>query len=210
MNIAVVGAGNVGSGLGRLWAERGHKVIFTFSRNIERLRELARGIPNTEVLEPEDAVKKSEAVLLSVRWANVPEAINACGALSGKVLIDCTNPLKPDLSGLLIGHTTSAAEEIQHLAPEAIVVKAFNTVFAEIYHAESRLFGTRRLTMFYAGDDKKAKSLVAGLISDVGFEPIDAGKLIAARYLEPLAMLMVHLGYVQGMGTKIGLNLLRR
>jgi len=162
------------------------------------------------VLLPKDAVRECPIVLLSVRWANVEEAISACGDLEGKILIDCTNPLKPDLSGLLIGHTTSAAEEIQRLAPGAHVVKAFNTIFAEVYHSESRLFGTRRLSMFYAGDDKEAKSAVSRLILDTGFEPIDSGPLTSARFLEPLAALMVYMGYVMGMGTNIALSLLRR
>jgi len=210
MDIAIVGVGNIGSGLARIWAERGHNVVLTFSRNPERLKELSKGIKNSRVLLPKEAVRECPIVLLSVRWANVEEAISACGDLEGKILIDCTNPLKPDLSGLLIGHTTSAAEEIQRLAPGAHVVKAFNTIFAEVYHSESRLFGTRRLSMFYAGDDKEAKSAVSRLILDTGFEPIDSGPLTSARFLEPLAALMVYMGYVMEMGTNIALSLLRR
>jgi len=118
--------------------------------------------------------------------------------------------LKTGLSELAIGHATSAAEEIGKMAPGAKVVKAFNSVFADIYHSDSRLFGSRMPTMFYCGDDDGAKSTVARLIRETGFEPIDAGPLKSARYLEPLAMLMIQLGYGQGMGTNIALNLIRR
>ena len=138
------------------------------------------------------------------------EALKAAGPLKEKILIDCTNPLKPDFSELAIGHDTSAAEEIAKMAPGAKVVKAFNSVFADIYNSESRLFGSRMPTMFYCGDDDGAKSTVAKLIRETGFEPIDAGPLRSARYLEPLAMLMIQLGYGQGMGTNIALNLIRR
>ncbi len=210
MNIAIIGAGNMGSGLGKIWSENGHRITFSFSRDMGRLRTLAGSVSNARAETPAEAVKLSEVVLLSVRWPNVEEAIKAAGSLKGKIMIDCTNPIKPDLSGLEIGHSTSAAEEIARLAVGAKIVKAFNTAFAEIYHSGSRLFGTRMLSMFYCGDDAGAKAAVAQLIKDVGFEPVDCGPLTVARYLEPLALLMAHLGYVQGMGGRIGLSLIRR
>jgi predicted dinucleotide-binding enzyme len=125
-------------------------------------------------------------------------------------VIDCTNPIKKDLSDLAVGHVTSAAEEIAKRIPGARVVKAFNTVFADVYHSDSRLFGTRKATMFYCGDDNEAKHIVSKLIIDTGFESCDAGALKNARYLEPLAMLMIQLGYGQDMGTNIALNLINR
>jgi predicted dinucleotide-binding enzyme len=210
MNIGIIGSGNMGSGLGRIWARRGHNIIFSFSRDPEKLAALAGSVPNAKSGTPKEAVKRSEAVLLSVRWENVKDALKAAGPLKGKIIIDCTNPLKPDRSGLAVGHATSAAEEIAKLAPGAKVVKAFNTIFADVYHSESRLFGTRRTTMFFCGDDAEAKAAVSKLIIDVGFEPIDAGPLRCARYLEPLAMLMIELGYVKRMGTGIALSLIRR
>ena len=210
MNIGIIGSGNVGTGLGKLWVQKSHKVIFSFSRNQEKLKTLAVTGQNSSSGSPAEAVQHSEVLLLSVRWANVVEALKASGPLKEKILIDCTNPLKPDFSELAIGHDTSAAEEIAKMAPGAKVVKAFNSVFADIYNSESRLFGSRMPTMFYCGDDDGAKSTVAKLIRETGFEPIDAGPLKSARYLEPLAMLMIQLGYGQGMGTNIALNLIRR
>lgn len=210
MNIAIVGSGNMGSGLGKIWAEKGHRVIFSFSRNVGKLIELAKTVPNGRAATPAEAVEMSDLVLLAVRWANVEEAIKAAGSLKEKIVIDCTNPLKEDISDLEIGHSTSAAEEIARMAKGAKVVKAFNTAFADIYHASSRLFGSRMPTMFYCGDDARAKKMVAQLINEIGFEPIDCGTLNIARYLEPLAMLLIQLGYSKGMGTRIALSLIRR
>jgi predicted dinucleotide-binding enzyme len=210
MRIAILGSGNVGSGLGKIWARSGHQVIFSFSRDREKLDKLAGSVPNARAATPAEAVGSSSVVLLSVPWASVKEAITAAGSLRGKTIIDCTNPLKPDLGGLIVGHTTSAAEEISRLAEGSQVVKAFNTAFAEVYHLPSRLSGSRMATMFYCGDDAAAKSEVAQLIREVGFEPVDGGPLKAARYLEPLAMLLIQLAYGMHMGTRIGISLMRR
>ena len=210
MNIGIIGAGNIGSGLGKLWAKKGHKIIFSFSRNPEKLKSLSDAVENASAGSPAEAVQQSDVILFSVRWENVREALEAAGPLQGKIVIDCTNPLNPDLSGLEVGRTSSAAEEIAKIAAGAKVVKAFNTVFADVYHSESRLFGSRMPTMFFCGDDGEAKTTVAKLIREAGFEPVDAGPLRSARYLEPLAMLMIQLGYGQGMGTNITLNLTSR
>lgn len=210
MNIGVIGSGNIGSGLGKLWAEKGHRVIFSFSRNQDKLKALAGTHQNARSALPAEAVQQSEIILLSVRWETIGEAVKAAGSLKGKIVIDCTNPLNHDLSGLAVGLTSSAAEEIVKMAPGARVVKAFNTVFASVYHSESRLFGSRLTTMFYCGDDGDAKTVVAQLIRETGFEPVDAGLLRSSRYLEPLAMLLIQLGYGQGMGTNIALDLIRR
>ncbi len=114
------------------------------------------------------------------------------------------------MGDLAVGHTSSAAEEITKLAPGAKVVKAFNTAFAQIYQSDSRFFGSRLPTMFYCGDDSGAKATVAHLIKEAGFEPLDSGSLKVARYLEPLAMLVIQLGYGMGMGTNIAVSLIRR
>lgn len=210
MNIAIIGPGKIGAGLGRIWAHKGHRIFFSFSRDQNKLNQLAESIPNSKAMTPAEAVASAEVVLLSVGYGIIKEALAATGPIKDKIVIDCTNPVKSDLSGLTVGLTTSAAEEIAKMIPEAKVVKAFNTVFAEVYHSETRLYGTRRSTMFYCGDDAGAKSVVAKLIGEVGFEPMDAGPLTSARYLEPMAMLMIQLGHLQGMGTNIALSLIRR
>ncbi len=209
MNIGIIGSGRMGSGLGKIWSKK-HRIYFSYSRDYEKLKALAHSCLDARAATPAEAVAASEVVLLATPWSAVTEALGKAGTLDGKVLIDCTNPLLPDLGGLSLGLTTSAAEEIAKMAHGALVVKAFNTAFAEIYHTESRLFGSRRLTMFYCGDHKQAKATVARLINEAGFDPIDAGPLTSARQLEPLAMLMIQLGYGMGMGTNIGISLIRR
>lgn len=210
MNIGIIGSGKMGSGLGKLWALKGHNIFFSFSRDPKKLEGLAKSNPYSRSGTPAEAVASGDVLLFSVGYGMIKEALAATGAIKDKIIIDCTNPVKPDLSGLAVGLTTSAAEEIAKLVPESRVVKAFNTAFAEIYHSETRLFGSRMPSMFYCGDDGKAKSTVSRLIREIGLEPVDAGPLTSARYLEPLAMLMIQMGHVQGLGTNIALSLIHR
>ena len=210
MNIGIIGSGKMGSGLGKLWALKGHNVFYSFSRDPKKLEGLAKSGPHSRSGTPADAVASSDVILFSVGYGMIKDALAAAGPIKDKIVIDCTNPVKPDLSGLAVGLTTSAAEEIAKMVPESRVVKAFNTAFAEVYHSESRLSGSRMPTMFYCGDDSDAKSTVSRLIREIGLQPVDAGPLTSARYLEPLAMLMIQLGHVQGMGTNIALSLIRR
>ncbi len=209
MNIAIVGSGKMGSGLGGIWAKKGHHIIFSYSRNPEKLQALARAHPGASAAAPAEAVRQSDLVLLSVPWSAIDDALKAAGPLDGKIVIDCTNPVTPKME-LAVGLTTSAAEEISGKAPGAKVVKAFNTAFAELYHSDTRLFGLRMVTMFYCGDDAEAKKTAAKFISSTGFTPIDCGPLKCARYLEPIAMLMIQLGRGMGMGTDIALTIQRR
>ena len=210
MNIGIIGSGKMGTGLGKIWAGKGHTVIFSYSRSREKLNDLAATVPHAKAGTPAEAAAQSEVILLAARWMEVPDALRQAGPLHGKVVVDCTNPLTPDLRGLSLGFTTSAAEEITRMAPGAKVVKAFNTAFAQVYEEDNRLFGSRRVTMLFCGDDPDAKAAVSKLIHDVGFDPIDCGPLTAARYLEPLAMLVISLGYSHGMGTNFAVSLIRR
>lgn len=127
------------------------------------------------------------------------EAIDAAGGLSGKV-VDITNPMKADYSGLSIGHTTSAAEEIQKHAPQARVVKAFNAIFAQVLQSGGEA-GGRAATVFVASNDADARALVMELAQSAGFEATDAGSLATARFLEPVAALNITLGYILGHST---------
>ena len=105
------------------------------------------------------------------------------------------------MSGLVIGHTTSAAEEIQRAVPGVKIVKAFNTVFSAVLGSQHG--GDSKVQVLYAGDDAGAKDTVRRLIESIGFQPVDGGPLANARYLEPLGMLNIWLGYVGGRGTSI-------
>lgn len=150
----------------------------------------------------------AEIVVLAVPFSAVHDTVKAIGpnALNGKVLVDVTNAAGP--SGLAVGFTTSGAEDLAKLVPGARVVKAFNTVFAPLMSAGR--IGGEPIALLVAGDDDTAKQTVSRLGKDLGFDPVDAGPLKNARYLEPLAMQMIYLAYgPPKMGTNLGLKLLR-
>lgn len=120
--------------------------------------------------------------------------------------MECTNSLASDMSGLEIGHTSSASEEVAKLAPGG----KFNSIFAELLDGPTPPFGADLATVFYAGDDAEAKATAAVLIETCGFEPVDAGPLRNARYIEPMGMLFIQLAYAQGLGPQLAAKLLRR
>jgi predicted dinucleotide-binding enzyme len=209
MNIGIIGSGNMGAGMGRTWAAKGHQVLFSFSKEQGKLRAAVDAAgPAARAGTPGQAAAFGDVVLLAVPWAAVPEALQAAGALRGKVLFSCVNCLKPDFSGLEIGTTTSAAEEIAKLAPGARVVEAIPPM-AQILASDSHRLAGQQVSTFYCGDDAGAKATVAGLLTDLDLEPIDAGPLTSARFIEPAGMLIVQLGYGMGMGPNIGTRLLR-
>jgi predicted dinucleotide-binding enzyme len=209
VNIGIIGSGNVGGTLGMAWAGRGHQILFSYSRDPKKLEALAASAgQSARAGSPAEAAQFGEVVVLAPPWPVVDDALQAAGSLAGKVVIDCTNPLKRDLSGLEIGHSTSAAEEIARRVSGARVVKAFNSIGAA--NMANPVFGSQRATMFFCGDDAAAKTIVARLVEEIGFEPVDAGALAIARLLEPLAMLWIHLAYARGMGPDFAFKLIRR
>lgn len=209
MNIGIIGAGNMGSGLGKLWAEKGHKLMFSYSRDTSKLEKIAQSIgSNASVGIPTEAVQFAEVVVLSVPYGAVEDALKAAGSLKGKILFSIVNALLPDMSGMAVGTTTSAAEEIAKLAPGARVVEAL-PVFAEVLNSPSRRFGDQQATVFYTGDDELAKQVVADLLREIDVEPIDAGALKNSRYVEPAMMLLIQLAYAQKLG-QVGFKLLQR
>jgi predicted dinucleotide-binding enzyme len=204
----MIGTGNIGFSLGPLLVKHGYEVKFG-SRDPDRVRsEVSKFGPGASVGTAREAAQFGDAVFIAVPWPAVPETLKACGPLSGKILIDCTNPLTPDM-GLAVGCTTSAAEEAAKLCPEASVVKAFNTIFAGIYRSGDLGSGEHRLSMLLCGDDPTARKTVAGIMESIGLIPVDAGPLSAARLIEPLAVLLIRLAFVQGMGGDIAWKLVK-
>ncbi len=203
MTIAIIGAGNIGSGLARTFG-RTHQVTVAdknpalASALAEKLQSEGLKVDNQAVSL---AVERADIVILSIPFGAV-NAIADSGDFTGKIVVDVTNPLKEDFSGLVLGFDTSAAEEIAKILGTAKVVKAFNTVFAQIYdHALD--FGGRAVPTFIAADDTEAKEKVVELAREAGFDPVDAGPLTNARYLEPLGYLNIQFGYMLGHGTQI-------
>jgi len=210
MKIAVIGAGSVGGTLGAAWANRGHEVIFGVRDAADsKLKELlARAGGKARAAAVKDAAAAAEVVALTVPWPAAQDALRSAGDLRGKILFDCMNPLKPDLSGLTVGSTGSAAEQVAAWAPGARVVKIFNTTgFANMANPEYR---EGRSMMLYCGDDAPAKKVAAQLAAELGFEPYDVGPLTEARLLEPFALVWIHLAVQQKMGTGFAFRLMRR
>lgn len=205
MKIGIIGAGNVGSNLGRGWSARGHEVCFgvrtpqdpTTQALLSELGEQAQAGTIHE------AAAFADVVVLAVPWHAVEAALRAAGDLSGKVLIDATNSFGPGGPD----DTPSAAEAIAQLVPEANVVKAFNTIGAEHY-LDPIFEGDVKATLFICGDDDAAKSVVNILATDLRFDVVDAGPLSNAALLESLARLWVTLAR-GSMGRDIAFRLLR-
>lgn len=209
MKIAIVGTGRVGAALGRVWAEKGHMVTFA-SREPEgeRAAALLDGMPpNVSVRSLREAVAPASVVVLAVPYSAVAETIEAAGDLSGKILVDCTNPIAPGLRSL-VDESTSGAEQIAQLAPRSNVIKAFNTTGAE--NMANPSYRGQPTTMFVCGDDLLAKTAVIQLSDELGFATVDAGPLPAARHLENLARFWIHLASVQGLGRQIAFTLEQR
>ena len=212
MKIAIIGTGNVGTRLGKLFVSTNHEVTVG-SRDRQRALEVAAALgANVKGKIYQEAVKNAEVVVIAIPWLEgaAKKVIQGLGDLAEKIVIDCTNPLAPDYMSNTLGHTTSCSEEIAKLIPEAEVVKAFNTIFADIMQPGKQTFEGHRGTGFYCGDDSKAKKIVAGLINDAGFEPVDVGVLKNARYLEPMAQLNIQIAYGLGGGTDVAFGYMRR
>ncbi|MBF9036209.1 F420-dependent NADP oxidoreductase [Rhodobacterales bacterium HKCCE2091] len=184
MKIAIIGNGNVGSGLAAAFARTDHDVTT---------------LGHDDDLAP--AVAAADAVILATPFGAAAD-IAGRADFTGKLVIDVSNPVNADFSGLSVGHDTSAAEEIAALLPGATVVKAFNTIFAQHYAAGLRIAGNP-LQTFVAADDELARERVKRLAADLGLAPVDAGPLKNARYLEPLGFLNIQFGYVLGRGVEI-------
>jgi len=206
INVTVIGSGSMAAGLVKQLTRAGHRVLVT-GRNAAKAQALAHA-HGARALKPVDAAA-SDVIIVATGYADAVGALRSLGDLHGKVVIDITNPLTADYMGLTLGHTTSAAEEIAAAVPEAKVVKAFNTVFAQVLDQGASL-GDDPVPVFVAGDDSQAKSEAAGLARSMGFDVIDAGPLRNARYLEPLAGLNIYLGYGAKLGTSIAPAWLRK
>ncbi|MFO0983534.1 MAG: NADPH-dependent F420 reductase [Planctomycetota bacterium] len=210
MEIGFIGVGSVGGTLAGASVRAGHRVLLGVRDPKDaKVAALHAALgEHASVGTVAQAAAFGEVVVLATPWIGTRDALQKAGDLRGKVLIDCTNPLKGDLSGLELGHTTSGGEQVAKWAPGARVVKMFNTTGAN--NLADPHYGGRGITMLYCGDDASAKNIAAQLATEIGFEPIDAGPLSEARLLEPLALLWLHLAMFRDQGREIALTLLRR
>lgn len=198
MRIAVLGTGNIGGGLGERFREAGHAVVMGS-------RDPANGVPYAE------AVQGAEVTVLALPWRVAEETVATLGGLAGAVVIDTMNPYAnhPDQAALPELYGTSGLERLQELLPEARLVKGWNHVYAHTIRT-SPDFDGHAATVLLCGDDPTARAVVAGLARELGFDPVDVGDAAGARYLEPLAGLMIRMAIPLGGGFELAFRLMTR
>jgi predicted dinucleotide-binding enzyme len=191
-----------GGALGKAWAQTGHRIAYGVpDAHNPKHTSVAAVAGGARVASVREAAEGAEVIVLAVPFAAVPDALAACGDLSGRIVIDAMNPLGMGPGGLelSLGYQTSAGEQVAALAPRASVFKTLNQAGFETM-ADSSGFPTRPV-MFVAGDDEARKPDVLRLVSDLGFEAVHAGGIAISRLLGPFAMLWIHMAVNRGMGT---------
>lgn len=205
MRVGILGSGLMGGKLGTIFVRAGHDVVFSYAREREKLERLARdsgGVARAGT--PAEAARDADVVLLAVHWSRVDEVLNQAGDLTGKVIVTCSMPMNADDTELVVGRTSSGAEELAKKAPSAHVVSAFGTVPSEVFFSVFETAGSgTRPSLFYCGDNAAAKMVAVQLIRDVGFEPLDVGPLRMARYTEPFTFLTARLAYEGDKGSAV-------
>jgi predicted dinucleotide-binding enzyme len=206
MKIAIIGTGNVGTALGSNWKKSNHEIIYgSRSPQDEKNIELEKF---AQVLTLSQAAMLGDVIVLATPWQSTEEAINEMGStLDAKIVIDATNPLKPDLSGLLLYGDNSGGEQIAKWASKSKVVKALNSAFAKVME-QPEINGVKSM-MLIAGDDLSVLHTVAELVDDLGFQSQKMNGIRNSRLLEMVGLTLITLGYKEGLGYEIGLSILK-
>jgi 8-hydroxy-5-deazaflavin:NADPH oxidoreductase len=205
VRIGILGSGLMGGKLGTLFARAGHEVVFSYARSEGKLDRLARSAQGgARAGAPREAARDADALLLAVHWSRVDDVLAQAGDVAGKVVLSCSLPMNSDDTALVVGQTSSGAEELAKKIPTARVVAAFNTVPSEVlFDVYAGRRKASRPSLVYCGDDRRAKTTAARLIRDVGFEPLDSGPLRIARYTEPFGLLVAQLAYERKGGPRL-------
>jgi len=205
MRLGILGSGLMGSKLGTIFARAGHEVVFSYARSKAKLERLARKAGgNARAGTPREAADGADALLLAVHWSRLDDVLKQAGKLSDTVVVSCSLPMNADDTGLVVAHTSSGAEVLQKKVRPARVVSAFGTVPSEVlFDVFAARRNKRRASLAYCGDHQDAKAVAATLIQDAGFEPVDAGPLRIARYLEPFTLLVGQLAYEGERGPRL-------
>ncbi len=190
MRIAILGAGNVGGGLGKAFAAVGHDVVFGV-RDPESTKTLSAlaDIPDATAASPGDAVEGADAVVFAIRPVAMSATVAELPPLAGRVVIDAMNRFDGDV-------VRSTTQDLAALLPGAKLAKAFNTIGFENYTTAAQR--TVPVAMFVAGDDPEAKRLAMALASEIGFRPEDAGGIGNAKALEEMVKVWMALAQVHG------------
>ncbi len=203
MRVGIIGTGRVGQAIANGLSKTQNEVRFG-SRDPSK----AQTTDGVKVESQQAVAGWADVLILAVPYSVAGETVRTLdgGKLDGKVLVDATNALSPTRD-LALGFSTSGAEELAKLVPRVHVVKAFNTVFAR--NMSTGQVAGEPLALFVAGDDAASKESVMRLGKEIGFDPVDAGPLKAARYLEPMGVLSISLAITQKLGPGIGYRLVR-
>lgn len=193
MKIAILGFGNVGKQFANLFSKAGHEIVLGL-----------RSVSNQEHPYPfttfREAAQVADIIAIAIPFTACVDVLPELAEVTKeKIVIDSTNPLNADWSPKLLGQENSASEEISRLLPEAYVVKAFNTIFADVMNEPVK--DRQAITAFIAGDNDEAKQKIIALANDIGYAPINTGGLYTARYLESMAHLNIEIAVGQGGGT---------
>jgi predicted dinucleotide-binding enzyme len=197
MRIGVLGSGLMGGTLGTILARAGHHVAFSYSRSESKLERLAKEAgARARAATPTEAAADADAILLAVHWSRLDDVLREAGSLARKTVLTCSLPMTKNDSRMVLGLTTSGAEALAARRRTARVVSAFSTAPSEVlFPVFQKRKRKTRPDLVFCGDHKGAKTTVAKLISDVGFNPVDLGELSAARYIEPFSLLLAEIAY---------------
>lgn len=203
MKLGILGSGLMGAELGRIWAACGHEVTFAYARDPAKLDRLARDAGGSAGSVAE-AVDDADAVLLAVHWSRTRDVLDQAGELAGMIVLNCCVPLKDSNRDLVVGTSTSGAEELAAMRPKARWASCFNTSPSEsLAPVFARKDDRPWPHLLVYGDDDGAKEIAGALIRDIGFEPLEAGGLRTARFVEPFAMVTAELAYGQPGGPAL-------
>jgi len=198
MNVSFIGAGNVASNLGNLFSNAGHKVVY------------GTQTPNENQMSVSNAILFGEVVCFAIPFSAMSEVLTSNKeVLKGKIVVDITNAINiADWSPLFLGED-SGGEQTARLLPDSEVVKAFNTIFADVMKADKQQFEGQKLTAFIASDDAEACVIVKKLADDAGFNGLIVGSIKNARHLEAIAHLNIAIA-LGGGGTNAGFTYFQR
>ena len=205
MRIGILGSGLMGGKLGTLFARAGHHVVFSYARSPRKLERLARAAGRrASAGTVREAASASNVLLLAVHWSRMDDVLKQAGPLRGKVVVSCSLPMSGDDGELVVAHTSSGAEVLAKRLRGAHFTAAFGTIPSEVlFDVFARRRRKPRPSMLLCGDDATARRTVTRLIRDLGFDPVDAGPLRSARFLEPFTLLIARLAYEGKRGPRL-------
>jgi len=205
VRIGILGSGLMGGKLGTLFARAGHHVVFSYARSPRKLERLARAAgPLASAGTVREAASASDVLLLAVHWSRMDDVLKQAGPLRGKVVVSCSLPMGADDGELVVAHTSSGAEVLAKRLRGAHFTAAFGTIPSEVlFDVFARRRRKPRPSMLLCGDDATARRTATRLIRDLGFDPVDAGPLRSARFLEPFTLLIARLAYEGRRGPRL-------